>query len=170
MDQKLEQIEHLLSLFDEREQARLEINHKIVHHLAPSTLSAVIELMDVSADDIQWEDIRIVDTILLVVFSVTYDPSTTRSLILKKVKPTTSDGAVPIEVQQMLHLSLPLAMAFDDKEMIKDFLLKAFAEPEPSVEEPSPVQDPEVPVDSALTKEQVRQMLYFQQQTKGIKQ
>lgn len=168
MDQKLEQIEHLLSLFDERDQAKQAITRKIMYALGPTVLVAIMELLEVSPDELMWDDFRVVDTVLLTVFTVSYNPSTTQSTVLKKLSPPPRDDGTPVvEVQQMLHLSLPLTLTFQDKEVIKQFLLKTFVETEPTLAT-EPAEPP--PANIALTKEQVRQMLFFQQQTKGTKQ
>lgn len=168
MDQKLELIEHLLSLFDERDQARQAITRKIMYTLGPTVLVAIMELLEVSPDDLMWDDFRIVDTVLLTAFTVSYNPSTTESEMLRKLSPPPrDDGAPVVEVQQLIHLSLPLTLAFQDKEEIKAFFLKTFVEAEPTLAT-EPAEPP--PANIALTKEQVRQMLFFQQQTKGTKQ
>jgi hypothetical protein len=160
-DSKLSRIEQLVNLFDQREQAHRSFNEQIMTMLGETTLPALIELLESTQDDIQWEEVRIVEQVLLVVFTIGYNPQTNKSPILKQMSETRGD-TVPVYVEQMLHLSLPLARAFDSKDDIKQFLTKAFVE----TTEPSPVTQPATQESASLSKEQIQQMLFFQQQTR----
>lgn len=175
MDNSLKQIQQLLILFADREKSRSEYNQQIVEVLAPTTLCAVIELLGVPHEDIMWVDIDVVDSILLVVCQVTYDPNTELSPTLcQLVGPQLTESSDDIRIERIFHFGLPLAVVFASKEDIIDFLHKATLIDEDKIEDitssvPSISQDTTFDRKS-LTKEQAQQLLYFQHTTKGTKQ
>lgn len=178
MDNNLKQIQQLLLLFADREKSRNEYNQQIVKVLAPTTLSAVVELLGVPHDDIMWVDIDVVDSILLVVCQVTYDPNTELSPTLRQlVGPQLGETpATNVRIERIFHFGLPLAVVFSSKEDIIDFLHKSTASSK--IEDVDKTNAPRSESASQyttfdrklLTKEQAQQLLYFQHITKGTKQ
>lgn len=178
MDNNLKQIQQLLILFADREKSRNEYNQQIVKVLASTTLSAVVELIGVPHNDIMWVDIDVVDSILLVVCQVTYDPSAELSPTLRQlVGPEFGEApASNVRIERIFHFGLPLAVVFSSKEDIIDFLHKATASSK--IEDVNKIDTSRSEVDSQyttfdrklLTKEQAQQLLYFQHVTKGTKQ
>lgn len=123
MDEKLKQLESLLSMFDARDQMWAKHNRQIGSVITPTVLEALYELLELDHDSVEWVDLQIMENVLLVICNVTYDPATTKSNFLQRVddaqQPTT-----PIQVQRFLRIGVPLAIVFADKASIKDFLMR----------------------------------------------
>lgn len=179
MDQKLKQIEQLLTLVDERDLSRLYYNKQISELIAPTMLLAVVEMLELPTDQIEWVDVEVTDTVLVLVINVMFDPSTQLSPFLDNGQ-INKDAAL---IQKSVRIGLPLPMVFAEPGEIKAFLYKSLNIPDPNadptqtevkVDEPTEVKAEDKPstiFDSAsLTKDQIQQMLMFQHLTLGTKQ
>lgn len=164
MGEKLKQTEQLLNLFDKREKAKASYNQQIALLIAPTVLAAIIELLAIEVDAIDWTDLSATDAVLLIRCTALYDPSGEVSPFLQKV----GMDPLPTEqaklVQKDIQFALPLEMAFSTKQEIIDFLLLLIAD------EVAP--KPVAPVVEAfdmktLTKEQIHLLLFAQQNTPG---
>lgn len=160
MEQNVKQIEQLLAIVDERDLKRLEYNRQIADLVAPTFLTAVVEMLELPTDQIEWVDIDVTDSMVFTLkLSVTYTPGVDTSPFL---------GTAPTDnaafVQKNLRVSLPLSHVFDSVEDIKKLLHRP-----PTTQATEPVQpvkfDP-----SAMSKDQIEQMLLFQHLTVGTKQ
>lgn len=123
MDEKLKQLESLLSMFDARDQMWAKHNRQIGNVIAPTVLEAIYELLELDHDAVEWVDLQIMENIMLIVCNVTYDPATTRSQFLNRVDEANRPDT-PIQVQRFLRIGVPLAIVFADKADIKEFLLR----------------------------------------------
>lgn len=167
MGEKLKQTEQLLNLFDKREKAKASYNQQIALLIAPTVLAAIIELLAVDVDAIDWKDISATDAILLLRCTVLYDPTGEVSPFLQKV------GMDPLPTQQAklvqkdIQFALPLEMAFSTPKEIIDFFLLLIADeviPTPVV----PANQPKELFDmKTLTKEQIQLLLFAQQNIPG---
>jgi hypothetical protein len=159
-DSKETKLEQLLELFTLREISIYKINNAITKLLAPTMLLALVHVVDTDHNNLAWESIDIVKEMVVLQFSVTFNPATTGSEFLKRVDPSAVDG----EITKSLRLAIPLELAFSTPEEIVQFLTK--------LPPPAPKQTTESATEPELelTQDQVNQMLFFQQQTKGIYQ
>lgn len=151
-------ISQLMSLFDARESERLVHNKKIIEMLAPTAIKALLRVLEVRHTDLQWVDVRMVDDVVVLVFTVTYTPATTTSALFQALE-TDDTANADIEVERVMHMSIPITKAFEDATVVEEFLRKAFVETE-QLHTPEP----------SLSLEQQKQMLFFQEQTKGTLQ
>lgn len=123
MDEKLKQLETLLTMFDARDSMWVKHNKQIAGVIAPTVLEALYELFELDTDSIEWVDLQIMDNIMLIVCNVTYDPVNTRSSFLHRI----DEAALPdasIQVQRYLRIGVPLAIVFSPKDEIKEFLMR----------------------------------------------
>lgn len=170
MGKDLEQIEHLLGLFDKRQKARNACNREIAETLTPSVLSAIFELVNVPTDAIVWEDMDVVQSILVIRAEITYSPAKEMSQFLTLVMPSVQ-GENPVQIQRTITLGIPLTVVFQEKETIKGWLMSVAMGNK--TEEPLTAEQKQIPQYfniAELTKEQMTQLLYFQQLTKGTSQ
>ena len=123
MDEKLKQLESLLSMFDARDQMWAKHNRQIGNVIAPTVLEALYELLELDHDSVEWVDLQIMENIMLIICNVTYDPATTQSKFLHRVDEANRPDT-PIQVQRFLRIGVPLAIVFTEKKDIKEFLLR----------------------------------------------
>ena len=123
MDEKLKQLESLLSMFDARDQMWAKHNRQIGNVIAPTVLEALYELLELDRDSVEWVDLQVMENILLIICNVTYDPATTQSSFLHRVDEA-QRPETPIQVQRFLRIGVPLAIVFSDKHDIKEFLMR----------------------------------------------
>lgn len=178
MDEKFEKIEEILELFDEREELWREYNEMIADRIMSTTLAALYELFGLPVDSVEWVDLQIAETALVVVCSVSYDSTTELSPFLKKLDEAT-DTPIPVDVQRILRIAIPIASIFSPKEEIKEFLMGFSVNVKEEDEEinekqhekETPIQHTDAGFDrTKLSKEQIEQLLFFQQTIKGTKQ
>jgi len=168
-EQKLKQIEELLSLVEERDQIHLDYNKQIAEHLAPTMLLAIVELLGLPTDQLHWVSVDIIDSAISLVVRISYDPTKNESEFLKATATGRADDAAYVE--RNIRFNVPIEVAFqpanDVKQYITELLGDKLKKPEPKKEaEPIKVSfDP-----GALTTDQIRQMLFFQQTTLETKQ
>lgn len=122
MDDKLKKLEILLSMFDARDTMWSKHNRQIATIIQPTVLEALVSLFDVGTDNIEWVDLQIMDTVMLIVCNVVYDPATTLSQFLNRID-SVKRPDTPIQVQRFLRIGIPLAIVFSTKEEIIKFLL-----------------------------------------------
>lgn len=178
MEDNLDKIEHLMGLFDHRHKLWTASNRKIASFINDGLLIAIQELLNLSDDALVWEEFQLVDTIVVLKFSITYNPAEPKTRFLELVGPTNPTEPVLL-IQRTLQIGVPLATVFLPRKEIKEWLMK-MAEDTFGVTNPveSPTTEASAPVEATpstfdptqLTPDQVRQLLYFQQMTKGVKQ
>lgn len=122
MEEKLKQVEGLLAMFDARDGMWAKHNRLIAAVIKPTVLDALYDLFDVPSDDVEWVDLQLMETVMLVVCTITYDPASTGSIFLQQVDQAKRPDT-PIRVQRFLRIGIPLAIAFSPKDEIKRFLL-----------------------------------------------
>lgn len=123
MDEKLKQLEKLLSMFDARDNMWGKHNRQIGNVIAPTVLEALYELLELDHDSVEWVDLQIMENVMLIICNVTYDPATTQSVFLQRVDDAERPDT-PIQVQRFLRIGVPLAIVFATKDEIKEFLLR----------------------------------------------
>lgn len=161
MEQNLEDIQRLLTVFDERDRQKEICNRKIAEILTPSVLGALVELFNLPDENVVWHDFNVLESVLVIRAAVTYDPAHEHSHFLTLIAPTLPTGS-PIQVQKMIQFGIPLAMVFKDREELKDWFMKV-AQPDEPVPPPVKEQEQTTQFDgSQLTKDQLAQLLYFQ--------
>ena len=178
MEQNLEQIQKLLALFDKRDSLKNAVNRKIARTINDTVLVALYELFGLPHEALIWEDMQIVDTVLVLRVGVEYNPTEPMTKFLSYISSGFSD-VQPVKVNRTLQLGIPLTVVFQPKEEIVKWFMKMAVDTFPPgnvatmptidesvTEEPAPTNfNPE-----PLTREQVSQLLYFQGLTKGTKQ
>lgn len=183
MEDKLEQIQHLLTLFDQREKLRESSNRKIARFINGTLLTALQELLGLPDEAIVWDEFHAVDTILAIKFTVIYNPQLPMTPFLQLISVTNPSEPL-IEVRRTLQIGVPFPTVFLPREEIKMWLMKMAEDtfgaartpvdtdvtPETPVAAPAAAPSPAGFDPSALTPDQVNQLLYFQQLTKGVKQ
>lgn len=164
MEQQLEQIEHLLSVFDERERLKQLCNKKIAQLLTPTALGALFELIGLPDENVIWEDFFVIESVLVIQTTITYDPSKGVSPFLAQIGAVVSGEKTPIQIHKQIQFGIPLTKLFDDKEHLKEWFIQMLQSSAPELEQPHPA--PTSSIDhfdgSQLSKEQLAQLLYFQ--------
>jgi hypothetical protein len=182
VDNNLEKIEHLLMLVDQREKLKTASDRKIAVFVNDTLLVAFRELLKLPDDAIVWDEFEIVGSMLAVKLTITYNPQESMTPFLQLVS-TTNPTEPLIQVQRTMQIAIPMTTVFLPPEQIKMWLMKMAVDtfgPPPSTVASSPTSTPPPAAPSevtptgfdpkALTSDQVSQLLFFQQHTKGIKQ
>lgn len=138
MDDLIKKLEMLLTMFDTRDNTFSKNTRQIASVIQPTVLEALYDLFELERDQIEWLDLQVLETMLLVVCNVTYDPATNTSQFLSKVDEA-QRPETPIQVQRLLRVGVPLVLVFSPKDEIKDFLLNVPVETTDVVDEDVPV-------------------------------
>lgn len=167
MDLKQKQLETLLKLVDERDLTYLDYNKALSGMLQDTMLTAVVELLDVPTDQLEWLELSVSSSVLVLIMAVMYNPCEDTSPLLGPIPPDSN----AVLIQKTLHIGLPLEMVFESSEIIKEFLLgvahdDAVSEQTTNVQTPTPVTFDS----SSLSKDQLSQMMAFQHLDTGSKQ
>lgn len=173
MEQNLEKIEELLALFDSRESLRNACNRKIAALLSPTLLLALFELINVTTENLVWEDMQVIESVLVIRVEVTYDPTKEMSEFLQLISPKSSTDPGATMIQRTFQLGIPLVTVFNDKDQLKQWIVEMARNNHATSSEtkpPAPVPAPNHFDVTDLSKEQITQLLFFQQQTKGTSQ
>lgn len=176
----MKQLEQVLLLIDQRDGQYMAVNKQIAELIAPTMLTAVVEILNVSTSKIEWMDLKVIENYLVLSCTVAYDPSAPDVSPLLAGPVVEPGEIVPVEVQKILRIGVPLSKIFETSDHIKEYLLDSYAKSqmkkEPVSEEPAVEGDEKVESFDAqfdpkqLTREQINQMMYFQHMSVGIKQ
>jgi len=169
-----EQLKQFISLIDERDQERKAYNEYIIDFLSETVRVAVHNLLNIPHSHVEWQDIQIVGPAAVFDCLITYSPAHELSEFLQLIDPP-QEGDSPVQLQRELTLGIPLSILFKPHEVITKFLLDIAKGMDPiqaceQAEGSQPIQQKEKPSPSVapeLTEEQIQQMLFFQQTTKG---
>ena len=172
MDKKLEQIDLLLSIFDEREQTYEQITWLILETLEPTVLSVLYEMFCVTSEFIEWNQVDIIESMLQIVCTARYNsiesmPEFVKSLPASKELIDDKDY-----YECVVRIGFPLTVVCSSREKVRTFLQEALNQlvNSPTTISPSSLVSPSEQFDSSLlSKDQIIQMLTFQQYTKGVK-
>jgi hypothetical protein len=181
VENNLDKIEHLMGLFDHRQKLWTASTRKIASFVNDTLLKALQELLGLPDEALVWDEFLLVDNIVALKFSISYNPSEPMTRFLELVSLTNPAEPVVL-IQRTLQIGVPLATIFLPREEVKGWLTKmaedtfgatkSAEQPKtdeadaPASAEPAPgTFDP-----TQLTPDQVKQLLYFQQLTKGVKQ
>jgi len=182
MEQNLEQIQQLLALFDRREELNVEANKNIALALNDTVLIALYELFGLPHECLVWEDMQVVDAVLVLRVGVEYNPTGPMTNFLSRISVSTGFGnGPPVKVNRTLQLGIPLTVVFQPKGQIINWFLEMAAHKFPQSDVVPPAPKPLDPLPecatqatsfdpTSLSQEQVSQLIYFQGLTKGTKQ
>lgn len=120
-------------------------------------------MLELPSDRVECVDIDVIDDVLMVAVVVTYDPQKDTSPFLG-IPPVPAEGAVM--VQKKVRIGLPMELVFSSTDEIKQFL----RQPSDYKAEAQPASVATQFDSSALSKEQVEQLLLFQHLNKGTQQ
>jgi hypothetical protein len=163
----INQLGELLSMFAEREGVYTEYTQTIAEHLYPTVLSALLELFDVTNEQVDWDELYVTesDVSLHVKCSIHYGPD---DIIPQCIVDITLDSLeVVADRVRSVHIGLPLVNVFRSKAELLDFfqrLLKSTILDNPKTDSKANQLDL-----SGLTEEQTTQLLIFQQLNYGAK-
>lgn len=160
MEEKLKQIETLLGMFDARDAMWSKHNRQIAKVITPTAIEALNDLFDLPPENIELVDMQVMETILLIVCNITYDPATTTSMFLQRVDDARRPDT-PIQVQRYLRIGIPLAIVFSPKEEILEFLLSVPVESTDSEEDVQEIFTSEIDEDRPEATKAVSQVLGF---------
>lgn len=171
MEEKLDKIDELFALFDERDRARVRYNNQIADHLTPTILMALFELFELPAEAVHWKNIDLIDNMIVVLVELYYKSTPDICEFLKMMdiaSKASSDSTV-----RTLRVGVPVGMAFDGVENLKQYyvdMAERLTKPDkaPTKEQVEVQQTGFNPME--LTKEQIAQLLLFQQTAPGEKQ
>lgn len=156
-------VEALVKVFDEHHQVENQHLRQVAEILTPTILTALFELFNVPSEDVVWESIHLIDSVLLINVDVTYNPSMELSPFLSAVG-TAHAGENPVQVQKTIQVGIPIHRAFDDKDTLKEWLQEAaLGKSGISAVPPHDAQLNDAPSTVQLSKEQLASVLYFQQ-------
>lgn len=168
--QPITTIQRILNLIEERDLARKEYTKYIYDTVNETVGAALRNLLLIPEENFTVDDIQVASAALIIYFRIKYNPSLEASPFLS-ILDTYSAGEPPIEVHRALTIGVPLTMIDEDANVIEKFLLDVASGVDPIEALPSNSQ-PEKGVDETprLTEEQLQQLLFFQQTTKGTLQ
>lgn len=184
-DKELEQFERLAELFGERDQSYREHTQKIFEAIGPTIIEALYDLFETPYENVAWLEVQAAEGILLIVASIVYDDETKIPDIIQRLTPKPPEGA--IMAGRLFRVGIPLDLVFAPKEVILEYLkdtAKGVQQPRTrrNVEQQEKVkenkEDNSVPINklavkdfdsSQLTKEQIQQIIVFQDATRGTK-
>lgn len=165
--EELKPIDKLFVLFDERDRLQDEVNNKIAVLVAPTVLTALYELFEVETWAIKWVSINLEENVLLVVVNVEYTSGPNTSRFLKQMDKAAN--AAPTARVRTLRVGIPVDMVFNTIDEIKKYLIgiaDKVAGPVDDEVTPQPPAKTEFNA-SELTKEQLEQLMLFQQIAPG---
>lgn len=196
---QIEKIKHLISLFEARDKLYQQTTEEILELVGPTALDALFTLFDAPMEQVRWLETHLVENIMLLVASITYDDDQEVPPVIQALSPNPEEGGPSI---RLFRVGIPLTMLFQPKEDIVDYLtetagkaarlrghstpvgnlppegtLSHAAELKAHIQESQQDEDTSVPVHgpqpdfdtSDLTYDQIQQLLMFESLTKGIK-
>ena len=166
MTENLTQIEHLLTLFEKREQILKYSTYEIFDLLKPTVLDALCELFELPFKEVQWGDVEYAEGIVVIVCTIWYNPETASPFLQEVFK----QNNIPIQHPKYIRIGFPISHAFKPKEEIIDFLLHTPPFSKDSVDIPNRIKNNQVKFDTSnLTDEQLLQLHMYNNQGKGVK-
>lgn len=151
------QLSELAQAFDRRQQSMNQHTAEIATILSPTLLTALFELMELTHEQVVWEDFNLQGTALVVKVSVTYSPLHNTSLFLELLLPPETNVEVASVTQQIVF-GVPLDVVFMEKDKLKQWCMDVVHTQQSSdtvyIDE-TYSQPPD------LTKEQLAQILHF---------
>lgn len=163
MDQNLDQIQHLLTTFDEREAQYTSYTREIATILSPGVLTALMELLNLPNEAVVWKDFQLANFVLLVTALITYTPGPDKTEFLKLICGSDKD-VQNVQVQRSVQLSIALSDVFQSKEIVKSHLFE-MAKASGTVEKQQTKFDT-----ATLTDEQLQLLLYARMTSKDTLQ
>lgn len=173
MESDLTQVGDLLRLLEEREQVVENITAHILDKLKPNLLDVLSELFGLPQTDIDWLDVQCIDTVLLVICAINYDPNTATAYLRKLFANSSTFDSVDENIK-MIRIGIPLANVFGPREEIIKFLQEVVDDAviekiESTVENSKEISDNTSFDTSKLSQEQIQQLSMFTNQGKGAK-
>lgn len=173
MDTTLTQIEHLLMLLEERDDTVERITAQVLDTLRPTLLDVLSELFGTSGTDIEWLDVQLIETVLLVICAVNYNADGATPYLKKLF--ASSDAVESMDENiKMIRIGIPVALAFGSRRDIIKFLHETVDDAliekiESTVEKSKEISDNNSFDTSKLSSEQLEQLSLFTHQGKGAK-
>lgn len=117
------QLTELIQLFAERESSDLRYFDQIINILKPSVIKSILEVFEVSDEDVVWVDAETTDTVLMLTCLISPD-TCNNSLVREILKTAAIDhpDQNDSEFGQAAYIGVPLDLVFGPAEKIKDFL------------------------------------------------
>lgn len=171
MESNLTQISELLKLLEERDQIIGQITNHILDQIRPTALEALAELFGMKEPDIEWLDIQYLDSVILVVCAIRYDPTDSTDYLHKLFNHQYDNENDNVK---MMRVGIPVTHVFGPKEELVQFLYSVLDDSviekfESSAKNPQKQRE-DVAFDiSKLSIDQQKQFELFSQQTKDIR-
>lgn len=157
-------VQYFVDLVQHREAQYLEQTEEILAAIAPTVLTALYKMFSVPVDAINWYQVEIVDDILMLVATVSYEAGKEPSETIRQLfSQATTDGKV---TEHLFRVGIPLNMIFDDPNAIIECIVDATTARETPREEQSTLP---TEFTAKLTDEQLTQAILFETMNKGIK-
>lgn len=173
MEDQLTPLDHLLEVFDERNRLHALCNKQLAQMLSPTVLTALFELLEIPNESLVWEDFHVIDTVLVIHATITYDPAHGKSPFLAVITADSADSETPIQTKKRVQFGIPLANIFQDKDELKAWFMEvvqvttvnSYTSTLADIEEEEP--SPDEFDRSALSPEQLAQLLFYEKNNKG---
>lgn len=163
-------LEALLGLFDERETVNKECTGFILNTIHPTVIEALLLLFGITYEHLDIVEVAVNDSVLVLACLVKYDPASSTSEFINRLAPITVPEGVSL-VERVMKIGIPLDKVFQSPATICTYLDDLAKKNIPAKVEEKLVRPADQNFDSkVLTREQVDSLLFFQQQTKDIKQ
>lgn len=196
-EEKLKAVD-ILSLFEERARWVQAYTDSLFEAIRPTALEALTVVFNTPFESISWLDITLVENVVVISAIVSYDDDAAIPEIIEKVSTDVQglpQGEKAIRLYRLVRVGIPVELILEPKENIIGFFQRGVVKHSPLDivdEQPSPVpQDAPVvqengdlkPTDDtlivtpteeqfdmkSLSEEQLQQLLFFQQMTRGTK-
>lgn len=178
VDDTADKFKQLASLFKHRDQVYEKATSAILDMLGPTVLEALYSMFNAKYEDVQWIEVQVHDGVLLIVASVFYPKDTPPPKNIELLSPATPEGSDL--VGRVFRIGIPMNIVFTSKEEVSQYLVEATKKATTKAEQLQRTEriqrelqmghDIEEEFDkTTLTKEQVQQIVMFQNATKGTK-
>lgn len=151
-----DQLTILRKVFDKKQQLMDMVTRELAEILTPTLLTALFELMELSHEEVAWEDFSLQDDALVIRVQVQYSPADNTSLFLGSLIPPDANEDV-VSATHRIIFGVPLDVVFMEKDELKRWCLDVVLKQTNGTTTAEEVS--QVP---ALTEDQLLQILHFQ--------
>jgi hypothetical protein len=168
-EETLIKTEELLGMFSERDEKYDDMTQALANALERPLFEALHGVFNCVDQQVEWESIDLIGAMIIMVCNVQYDKLSDIPTFVNRITPPEDDGEESLSTRRRIRMGIPITMAYADPITMQAFLDELIAsvledDEDGGDETNEPVQfDP-----SALTTDQVMQMLLFQGHTKGV--
>lgn len=120
MNIELQELSDLLLLVDAREKCMNELTTNILDKLEDNVLAVLHQLLGIPTEDVSWVDVQVLDNVLLLTCTISYDPLMITPFIQKLFIYDPEDDMDNV-VHKMIRIGVPTAYIFGSIDTLFEF-------------------------------------------------